>query len=276
MMTEPRPRWLGAEAAAVMMIVAFQVLGLACGNETLDDERSIMVGSGAGLKPVLDPIGEVFTEKTGIRVDYSYLCSAMVLTNMRLTRSGDVMVPGSQYYLDLAIEKEVIDPATVAVAGYMIPVIAVQKGNPKKITCLEDLAGPGITVGVGEKDALAVGRLTVKMLGELGIYDDVMQNVEFEGGSATKLIMPVAMGNLDAVINWMPVAMIWKEKVDFVKIDPEKLMYSVAPIGMTTYSKKKDLARQYLEFVTSAEGQAIFQRYGFAPYFDPEEIEKVR
>ena len=276
MMTEPRPRWLGAEAAAVMMIVAFQVLGLACGNETLDDERSIMVGSGAGLKPVLDPIGEVFTEKTGIRVDYSYLCSAMVLTNMRLTRSGDVMVPGSQYYLDLAIEKEVIDPATVAVAGYMIPVIAVQKGNPKKITCLEDLAGPGITVGVGEKDALAVGRLTVKMLGELGIYDDVMQNVEFEGGSATKLIMPVAMGNLDAVINWMPVAMIWKEKVDFVKIDPEKLMYSVAPIGMTTYSKKKDLARQYLEFVTSAEGQAIFQQYGFAPYFDPEEIEKVR
>jgi molybdate transport system substrate-binding protein len=87
--------------------------------------------------------------------------------------------------------------------------------------------------------------------------------------------MPVAMGNLDAVINWMPVAMIWKEKVDFVKIDPEKLMYSVAPIGMTTYSQKKELAQQYLDFVTSDDGQAIFEKYGFAPYFDPEEIERV-
>jgi molybdate transport system substrate-binding protein len=141
---------------------------------------------------------------------------------------------------------------------------------------LEDLARPGLMVGVGEKDALAVGRLTVKMLGELGIYDEVMKNVEFEGGSATKLIMPVAMGNLDAVINWMPVAMVWEERVDFIKIDPAKLMYSIAPIGMTTYSKKKELARQYLDFVMSDEGRAIFEERGFAPYFDPEEIEKVR
>jgi molybdate transport system substrate-binding protein len=267
---------LGVAAIGLGIVIAFQALGMSCTSGPDEDERSIMVGAGAGLKPVLDPVGEAFTEKTGIRVDYSYLCAAMVLTNMRLTKTGDVMVPGSQYYLDLAIEMGVIDPNTVAVAGYQIPVIAVQKGNPKNITCLEDLARPGITVGVGEKDALAVGRLTVMMLGNLGIYDEVMKNVQFEGGTATKLIMPVAMGNLDAVINWMPVAMAWEETVDFIKIDPEKLMYSIAPIGMTTYSQKKDLGRQYLDFVMSDEGRAIFERCGYAPYFDPEKIEKVR
>ena len=261
---------------AVVLVVVLQILHLSCTGEPREEVPGIMVGAGAGRKPVLDPVGEAFTAKTGIRVDYSYLCAAMVLTNMRLTKTGDVMVPGSQYYLDLAIEMEVIDPNTVAVAGYQIPVIAVQKGNPKNITCLEDLAGPGITVGVGEKDALAVGRLTVRMLGELGIYDEVMKNVEFEGGTATKLIMPVAMRNLDAVINWMPVAMAWEETVDFIKIAPEKLMYSIAPIGMTTYSQKKDLGRQYLDFVMSDEGRAIFEKYGFAPYFDPEEVERVR
>jgi molybdate transport system substrate-binding protein len=267
---------LGVAAIGLGIVIAFQALSMSCTSGPDEDERSIMVGAGAGLKPVLDPVGEAFTEKTGIRVDYSYLCAAMVLTNMRLTKTGDVMVPGSQYYLDLAIEMGVIDPNTVAVAGYQIPVIAVQKGNPKNITCLEDLARPGITVGVGEKDALAVGRLTVMMLGNLGIYDEVMKNVQFEGGTATKLIMPVAMGNLDAVINWMPVAMAWEETVDFIKIDPEKLMYSIAPIGMTTYSQKKDLGRQYLDFVMSDEGRAIFERCGYAPYFDPEKIEKVR
>lgn len=258
------------------IFAAILVLNVSCTSQPEEEENEIMVGAGAGLKPVLDPIGEIFTEKTGIKVNYSYLCSAMVLTNMRLTRTGDVLVPGSQYYMDLAIEKEVIDPESVTIAGYMIPVIAVQKGNPRNITCLEDLAKPGITVGVGEKDALAVGRLTVKMLKKLGIYEEVRKNVQFEGGSATKLIMPVAMGNLDAVINWMPVAMIWKEKVDFVKIDPLKLMYSVAPIGMTSYSKKKELTKQYLDFVASDEGHAVFEKYGFAPYFDPKEIEKVR
>jgi molybdate transport system substrate-binding protein len=88
--------------------------------------------------------------------------------------------------------------------------------------------------------------------------------------------MPVAMGNLDAVINWMPVAMAWEATVDYVRIDPKKLMYSIAPIGMTTYTEKKELAQQYLDFVASEEGQAIFERCGYAPYFDPEEIEKVR
>ncbi len=239
-------------------------------------QESIMVGAGAGLKPALDPVAEIFTAKTGIKVEYSYLCSAMVLTNMQLTRTGDIMVPGSQHYMDLAIEKEVIDPDSVAIAGFMIPVIAVQKGNPHNITSLKDLTKPGLKVGVGEPEALAVGRLTEKMLKELGLYEDIMKNVVLTAGSASKLVLPLAMGNLDAEINWMATCMAFADKVDIIKIDPNKLKYSVAPIGMTVYSKKKEASMKYLEFVKSKEAQDIFKNYGFAAYFDPEKIERVR
>jgi molybdate transport system substrate-binding protein len=60
-----------------------------------------------------------------------------------------------------------------------------------------------------------------------------------------------------------------------IKIDPKKLKYSVAPIGMTTYTKNKKAAQKYLDFVASKEGQAIFANLGFKAYFDPEGIEKV-
>jgi molybdate transport system substrate-binding protein len=264
----------------VGIIVALHLLIMGCTGESKKTEqeqaKTIMVGAGAGLKPALDPVAKLFTEKTGIKVDYSYLCSAMVLTNMQLTRTGDVMVPGSQHYMDLAIEKGVIDPDSVAVAGYMIPVIAVQKGNPHNITCIEDLAKPGLKVGIGEKEALAVGRLTDKMLKELGIYEDVMKNVVLTGGSASKLMLPLAMKNLDAEINWMATAQAFAEKVDIIKIDPKKLKYSVAPIGMTVYSKNKEASKKYLDFVGSEEGNAIFAKFGFAAYFDPEKIERVR
>ena len=265
---------------AIGIIVALQLASMGCSNETkkteAEHDKSIMVGAGAGLKPALEPVAEVFTAKTGIKVEYSYLCSAMVLTNMQLTRSGDIMVPGSQHYMDLAIEKKVIDPDSVAVAGYMIPVIAVQKGNPHNITCLEDLKKPGLKVGVGEKEALAVGRLTEKMLKALGLYEDIMKNVVLTAGSASKLVLPLAMGNLDAEINWMATCLAFNEKVDIVRIEPKKLKYSVAPIGMTAYSKKKTAAKKYLYFVGSKEGQEIFGKYGFAAYFDPSAIEKVR
>ncbi|MGD8837855.1 MAG: substrate-binding domain-containing protein, partial [Desulfobacteraceae bacterium] len=242
--------------------VALHLLIAGCTSESKQagqsqkKQESIMVGAGAGLKPALDPVAEAFTAKTGIKVEYSYLCSAMVLTNMRLTRTGDVMVPGSQHYMDLAIEKGVIDPDSVAVAGYMIPVIGVQKGNPHNITCIEDLAKPGLKVGVGEAEALAVGRLTEKMLKGLGLYEDVMKNVVLTGGSASKLVLPLAMGNLDAEINWMATCLAFADKVDIIKIDPKKLKYSVAPMGMTVYSKTKEAAKKYLAFVGSKEGRA--------------------
>ncbi|MCD6185366.1 MAG: molybdate ABC transporter substrate-binding protein [Deltaproteobacteria bacterium] len=265
--------------AAIWIITVFLLFNFGCSSEPdeakTEGEKYIMVGAGAGLKPALEPIAKLFTAKTGIKVEYSYLCSAMVLTNMQLTRTGDIMVPGSQHYMDLAVEKEVIDPKSVAIAGYMIPVIGVQKGNPHNITCLEDLAKPGLKVGIGQ-EALAVGRLTLKMLKELGIYEAVMKNVVLTGGSATKLMLPLAMKNLDAEINWLAMCMNFAEKVDIIKIDPKKLAYSVAPIGMTNYSKNKEASQQYLDFVVSKEAQAIFAKFGFAAYFDPSKIEKLR
>jgi len=244
-------------------------------EEKSTEPQSIMVGAGAGLKPVLDPVAKVFTEKTGIKIEHSYLCSAMVLTNFQLTKTGDILIPGDTHYMKIAVEKGVIDPKTVITAGYMIPVIAVQKGNPKRITCLEDLAKPGLKLGVGEEEALAVGRLTVKMLQKWGLFDSVMKNVELTAGSATKLIMPLAMGNLDAVINWLPVAVAFKEKVDYIKIEPKKLMYTRAPAGVTVFSKSKDAAGKYLAFLASEEGRAMFKEYGFAAYFDPKDAEEV-
>jgi len=44
---------------------------------------------------------------------------------------------------------------------------------------------------------------------------------------------------------------------------------------MTTYSKEKEATKKYLEFVGSDEGRAMFEKFGFAAYFDPEKIEKV-
>jgi molybdate transport system substrate-binding protein len=244
--------------------------------QTDTGEKVITVGAGTGLKAALDPVAQAFTKKTGIKVVYSYLCSAMVLSSMQLTESRDIMIPGSQHYMDIAIKKGIVDPDTVAETGYMIPVIVVPKGNPKNITKIEDLTRPGLRVGVGEPEALAVGRLTEKMLKNLGIYDQVMENVVLTGGSASKLIIPLAMGNLDAEINWKAVSVLFKDKVDTIYIEPAKLMYSVAPIGMTRYTKKKDMAQEYLNFVSSKEGLAIFSKHGFDLYFDQKTLKKVR
>lgn len=238
-------------------------------NNAARGNDSLFILSGAGLKVALDPLGKAFTEETGIPVEYSYLCSAMLLTNLELTQKGDIFVAGSSYYFKIALQKGLVDTENVAVGGYMIPAIMVRKGNPEKITCLKDLLKPGLKLGVGDFKALAVGRLTEKMLERNGIYDEFMKNVVVTSGTATKLCLPVCMNSLDAVINFIPTARNFDHCSDIVLIDKKQVLYSTFPVALTKYSKNRDLAKKYFDFLLSPRGQKIFKEYGFGPYFDP-------
>lgn len=239
------------------------------GNAGKNKTDSIFVLSGAGLKCVLDPVAEEFTKETGIKVKYSYLCSAMVLTNLELTRKGDVFVPGSKYYFNIAREKGLVDEEHMAIGGYMVPCIIVQKGNPKNIQSLDDLLKPGMRLGVGDFEAMPVGRLARVMLKRAGIFNEFMKNVVVVGGTAPKLCLPVCMNSIDAAINFIPTAKTFSHCLDIVLIDKERVMYSTFPVALTKYSKNKKKAKKYFDFVQSEKGEKIFAEHGFGLYFDP-------
>ena len=233
------------------------------------EAQSLFVLSGAGLKCVLDPLGEEFTRETGIKVEHSYLCSAMLLTNLELTRQGDVFVAGSKYYFNIAREKGLVDEEHMTIGGYQVPCIMVQKGNPKNIQSLDDLLKPGMRLGVGDFEALSVGRLSKAILKRAGIFDEFMKNVVIVGGTAPKLCLPVCMNSIDAAINWIPTAKTFNHCLDIVLIDKEKVMYSTFPVALTRYSKNQVEAMKYFNFVQCPKARKIFEKHGFGIYFDP-------
>jgi molybdate transport system substrate-binding protein len=256
--------------AALLCLVG--LLGItACSTET-DVEKNkdtLFVLSGAGLKVVMDPIAEAFTLETGIRVDYSYLCSAMLLTNLELTRRGDVLVPGAKHYFNLAREKGLVDETHMVIGGYQVPCIMVQEGNPKNIQSLEDLLKPGMRLGVGDFQAMAVGRLTEKMLKQEGILEPFMKNVEVVGGTAPKLCLPVCMNSIDAAINLTATAKTFDHCTDIVLIDKDKVLYSTFPVALTRYARSSDKAMRFFNFVQTSTAKKIFDKYGFGLYFEP-------
>jgi len=247
------------------------LLGSACSEKRHVEktQKPLFVLSGAGLKPVLDPMAQAFTRKTGIAVEYSYLCSAMLLTNLELTRQGDVFVPGSKHYFNIAKEKGLVDEKHMVIGGYQVPCIMVQKGNPKGIGSLDDLLKPGMRLGVGDFEALAVGRLTQVMLKKHGLFDPFMARVEVIGGSATKLALPVCMNSIDAAINWIDTAKSFDHCADIVRIDPDRVMYSTFPVALTTFARANADAMAYFDFFRSPEGKQILEKQGYGLYFDP-------
>ena len=63
-----------------------------------------------------------------------------MLAQIELSGKGDVFIPGEELYIEIAKKKKLISGEPLIIA-YWMPVILVQKGNPKNIRNLSDLEG---------------------------------------------------------------------------------------------------------------------------------------
>ena len=224
-------------------------------------ERVLLVPCGAGLQPAMDDIGEVYFHRTGTRVDFSYAGAGMLLATLSSTRRGDLYIPGESFYVALARERGFIAEEKPVV--YFLPVIVVQKGNPKRIRSLQDLSRPGLRVAIGDPEALAVGPVTQRILSRAGVRDAVQRNVTMQAGCIPELANAVSMRTVDAGIVWDAVAAQHAKNVDAVPIEPR--YNEVAEVLVTTLScsKQPDEARKLMEFIASEEAAAIFHKHGF-------------
>ncbi len=63
------------------------------------DKGRLLVYVGAASKPPTEEAAGLFEKKTGIRVDLNIGGSGMILSQMKLTKMGDVYFPGSSDYM---------------------------------------------------------------------------------------------------------------------------------------------------------------------------------
>ncbi len=228
-----------------------------------EEPHSLLVYCGAGMRKPMDELGSLFFEEYGIPINYNYAGSNTLLSQMELTRKGDVYMPGATYYFDLAREKGLTDYEQLI--AYHVPVIAVPKGNPAGITSLSDLAKPGVTVILGDSKAAAIGKMANKILEKNGIYDTVANNTIARGATVNELVVYTSMKQADASIIWEDLV-VNSEKIDIVEIPSEQNVIKIIPIGTLTFSEQKDAATKFVDFVASPEGKAIFEKHGFTAY----------
>jgi len=240
---------------------------LTTGDSTVPSasDTSILVYSGAGLKKPMDDIGEVFTEKNGIRVDYNFAGAGTLVSQMELSRKGDVFISGGTPDYRIAQDKGLVgEPGYVA---YHVPVIAVQKGNPQNITSVDDFARPGLKIALGGADSTAIGKVGNDLFEKHGILDDVEKNVVLRAPTINEVVVAMNMGTADAAL--LTLDQINPAKMDTIDLVQEDGFTLIVPIGRTTFTKQPDAAQAFVEFVTSDEGKAIFVKYGFPAYPDP-------
>ena len=240
----------------LLMVIAFSGCAKA-------ESKTITAFVGSASKPAMEEAIQVFKEKTGIQVYANYGGSGTMLSQIKISKSGDLYIPGSPDYMIMAERDGVIDPASVKLVAYLVPAILVQKGNPKNIQSLADLAKPGVEVGIGNPEAVCVGLYAYEILEYNDMLAEIGPNIVTNAESCDKTATLIVLKLVDAVLGWSVFAS-WHDTIDVIYLAPAQLpRLAYIPGAITRFAADKTSAREFLDFLVSEEGQEIFRKWGY-------------
>ena len=230
---------------------------------------------GAGIRPAAEALIRRFEAIYPVKINATYAGSGRLLGQIISLQRGDLFMPGAALYVDKAIEEGVAYAETRRIVAYFVPVIFVQKGNPKGIHSLGDFRRKGIRLGFGDERSCAVGRKTLKILAKNGIAcSEVKKNVVYKSGTVNELGLAIQMGNVDAVILWDANARHFAESGEVIPIPLEKNVLSAIPIVLLRSSRHPGEAQRLIDFVASEEGRKILVKQGYAIGIRPQHLTK--
>lgn len=254
--------WPSLGIASWPAVVALALSWLA-GCDGQSEKARLLVYCGAGIRPPVAEIADLFSQRHGVSVECDYAGSEVLLSRIELSGIGDLYIPGDVHYVDQAKQHNLA--AKSETACYFIPVILVAKGNPKNIRSLADLTQPGVKLGLGDPEACAIGRKAKKIFAKNGISEQAVEaNTVFRSLTVNELGTNVELGSLDATIVWDAVAAYFADTTEVVPIPPDQNVISTVAAAVLNSSEDPQLAQSFLNFIISDEGRAIFQKHHYS------------
>jgi len=215
---------------------------------------------GSSFPKPMEQLCSEFTAQTNVQIPTTTAGSEDFLPLVKAGQKGDILVTHDPFLDYVRDANSLFDYVHV---GYVAPVLAVQKGNPKGLTSIEDLTQPGLKVALTDPQYSTCGEMVYALLEKKGIKEAVLKNVEnrLTKGHST-------LGNflktqtVDAVIMWNGVAHTFRDSLEVVKTPYEyDEEIRVHIIGLS-YTKEPETLRQFINFART-KGPDIFAEYGY-------------
>jgi molybdate transport system substrate-binding protein len=223
---------------------------------------SVLVYCAAGMRLPVERIANEFGKATGAKMELTYDGSNKLLGQIELTKKGDVYITGDADYIDMARQKGLI--AREKDICLFVPVIMVQKGNPKAVTSLADLTKKGVKIGQGDEKAAAVGRIMLKLLAENRVDTALWRkNVVLVTPTVNELANAIKLGTIDAAVVWNAIAASYPKDASVVSIDSARNIFPHVGGAVLTCSKNQPAAVAFLDFATSPWARFVLKENGY-------------
>jgi len=242
-------------------VLAIALLLTACVSPSRTETPQITdvtVFAGSSLTDAFARAGDDFTKtNTRVRFIFNFGSSSTLATQITNGAPADVFASADeanmQKVLDAGLAKS---PRTFASNELQI---AVPTGNPKRIAGLADLARPDIVL-VLAAPTVPAGKYALEALAKAGVTArPVSQEVDVRA-----VLNKVSLGEADAGIVYVTDVRSAAARVAGVAIPDQQQVVARYPIAVVKGAKDPQLAGQFIDYLTSPEGQKILADFGFS------------
>ncbi len=238
---------------------------------------TVRIFSARACAAPLEKAAKLFEEQTGIHVEIS-VCSRHCAKPVAEEATGetggddflleiadagihDLAIAGAEYLLDDGEVRGIVQRHQRRTIAYRRSAIIVPVGNPKDIRCVEDMAKPGVRVGVSVIDCLK--GLWEDISGRLGLLDKIQRNICYYANGCIAIVEAVATGQVDAAFAWTAFQHLEPERIEIIEMPKEHQVLRGTGVGLLSFAKGIEAAKQFMDFLTSPEAREFYKEYGW-------------
>ena len=248
---------------AVALTVAALALA-ACGGDDSSGGGSggqspaeIKVFAAASLTAAFNELGPQFSAANGgTKVTFNFAGSQALATQIQQGAPADVFASADLNNMDKV--KDLVGTPQNFASNLLA--IVVEKGNPRGVKGLDDLASPDLKVVLAAAEVPA-GKYAQQVLEKAKVTVKPVSQEDNVKAVVTK----VALGEADAGIVYVTDVTAGGDKVEGVDIPENLNVLATYPIATVKASKAQDKAQAFMDLVLSDQGQQVLKKYGFLP-----------
>jgi len=232
------------------------------------DTQEVVVFAAASLREVFEAAAPIFEKRhPNSKVRFNFAGSQDLRVQIEHGAKADVFASADWKHMKLLASKDAVAEPVVFARNW--PVVVVPKNNPAKLRSFADL--PKVTHLVVGAVEVPIGAYTEAVLAAAeklygkDFAQRVLARVHSRELNVRQVLTKVALGEGDAGIVYKTDALTMPDKVEIIEIPPAINVEAEYPLAVAKIAPHPDLARAFVKFLLSKQGQQILADAGFGP-----------
>jgi molybdate transport system substrate-binding protein len=221
----------------------------------------LRIAAASDLRVAFEDMGKAYEVKTGRKVDFTFAATGLLEKQLEQGAPYDVFAAANMAFVDDAIKAGACDGSTKALYG--IGRLAIWTKGTGAAPKLEDLVNDKYKkIAIANPEHAPYGRAAKEALVKAGVWDKISSRLVY-GENVEQTKQFAQSGNADVAIIGLASALSATDGV-YVAVDPQ--MHAPLEQALVVCKGKggpRDRAKDFADYVQSAEGRATMNKHGF-------------